>query len=171
MRTNRHRQTDNVKNKAVRPLVETNNLTQKNSACEPSDKYLYFEKSAPNAFVIEDANTPADVTFEKDDYDEGHAWKNGWIYRGEGMKNPKQCAMFCASVPNCKAWSALRYYPGGKAWGGCKIFSSKDGYSTDLEVYKMANFWVGANHHFWYESHMKTPMWISGERGCYGESF
>ena len=87
------------------------------------------------------------------------------------MKNPKQCAMFCASVPNCKAWSALRYYPGGKAWGGCKIFSSKDGYSTDLEVYKMANFWVGANHHFWYESHMKTPMWISGERGCYGESF
>ena len=60
-------------------------------------------------------------------------------------------------------------HTGGKAWGGCKIFSSKDGYSTDLEVYKMTNFWSGAVNPIWYQSFLNTPLWISGERGCYGK--
>ena len=142
-------------------------------ACEPTDKYVYFKTSAPNDFVIEDATTPADVTFHKDAYQKGNPSKHGWIYRGTGMKNPKQCAVFCASVKNCVAWSSPRYHPGGKATGGCKIFSSKDGKSTDIEYYdtitsEMNNGQKPRNPAF-YQSPLHTPLWISGERGCYGK--
>ena len=89
------------------------------------------------------------------------------------MKNPKQCAVFCASVKNCVAWSSPRYHPGGKATGGCKIFSSKDGKSTDIEYYdtttsEMNNGQKPRNPAF-YQSPLHTPLWISGERGCYGK--
>ena len=132
------------------------------SACEPTRDYAYFKKSAPNDFIIEDAVMPAGVTFQKMAWKDGWSNQHGWVYRGDPVNNPRKCAVFCASVPNCVAWSSAVQAPHPTLYPeGCKIFSSKAGYSTDVEVWN-------ENNNNLRMSKFNTPFWMSGERGCYG---
>ena len=107
------------------------------SACEATRDYAYFKTSAPNDFIIEDgAQYMPGVTFTKMSWVEGNIAAHGWVYRGAPVDNPKKCAAFCSKVPNCVAWSAIGHAtPGTTFPEGCKIFSSKAGFSTDVEFW------------------------------------
>ena len=108
------------------------------SACEATRDYAYFKTSAPNDFIIEDgAQYMPGVTFTKMNWIEGDIRKLGWVYRGAPVDNPKKCAVFCSKVPNCVAWSAIGHAtPEPRTFPeGCKIFSSKAGFSTDVEFW------------------------------------
>jgi len=64
----------------------------------------------------------------------------------------RECAILCTSHPTCVGWTA-RTKP--NTANGCKLFTSKAGKSEDVEYTN--------------PSGKKTPMWISGERGCFDQ--
>ena len=125
------------------------------SACEPTRDYIYFKPSGPNDNLVIDAVAPPGrgmslVT---------HPW--GWGGFGAGKiyqarpdpLSVKECGTICNMNPTCQAWSA-RTMRGSR--DGCKLFTTKDNYNEDVE--------------FWGTAKAKVPIWMSGERGCFGKN-
>ena len=79
----------------------------------------------------------------------------GTIYRARPTPlTVKECGTICNMNPTCVAWSA-RTLRGVR--DGCKLFNSKDGYNEDVE--------------YWTTAKAKVPVWMSGEKGCFGKTY